>query len=138
MTPTSPQETPPPQEAGTWTTPAECGGGVLKHSPLVPRPPPAVPVWFSCGTPAAARHPGADVRAGDRGDGRCGDAVRLPPGICFGCLVPLVHGRVRDLRTGEPGELIQTCVVRQTRSPSLSRAVVHCAVRTAEGTVKGH
>jgi ferredoxin-NADP reductase len=35
-------------------------------------------------------------------------------GLCFGCLVPLVHGRVRDLRTGEvhgePGELIQTCV----------------------------
>ncbi|GHC50699.1 ferredoxin reductase [Streptomyces flavofungini] len=35
-------------------------------------------------------------------------------GICFGCLVPLVSGRVRDLRTGEvrdgDGELIQTCV----------------------------
>ncbi|WP_151476960.1 ferredoxin reductase [Streptomyces albicerus] len=35
-------------------------------------------------------------------------------GLCFGCLAPLVHGRVRDLRTGElhgePGELIQTCV----------------------------
>jgi ferredoxin-NADP reductase len=35
-------------------------------------------------------------------------------GVCFGCLVPLLHGRVRDLRTGEvhgePGELIQTCV----------------------------
>ncbi|MER5303227.1 ferredoxin reductase [Streptomyces lasiicapitis] len=35
-------------------------------------------------------------------------------GICFGCLVPLLHGRVRDLRTGEvhdaQGELIQTCV----------------------------
>lgn len=38
-------------------------------------------------------------------------------GICFGCLVPLVRGRVRDLRTGavreahsEPGTLIQTCV----------------------------
>ncbi|MGY0024113.1 ferredoxin reductase [Streptomyces sp. YJ-C3] len=35
-------------------------------------------------------------------------------GLCFGCLVPLVDGRVRDLRTGEPhggpGELIQTCV----------------------------
>lgn len=35
-------------------------------------------------------------------------------GICFGCLAPLVHGRVRDLRTGEvhgePGRLIQTCV----------------------------
>lgn len=36
-------------------------------------------------------------------------------GLCFGCLVPLVHGRVRDLRTGEvrgvQGELIQTCVL---------------------------
>ncbi|MGW6908016.1 ferredoxin reductase [Streptomyces sp. NPDC054940] len=35
-------------------------------------------------------------------------------GVCHGCLVPLVEGRVRDLRTGEvhgePGELIQTCV----------------------------
>jgi ferredoxin-NADP reductase len=35
-------------------------------------------------------------------------------GICFGCTAPLVHGRVRDLRTGEvhgePGDLIQTCV----------------------------
>ncbi|WP_369247924.1 ferredoxin reductase [Streptomyces sp. R41] len=35
-------------------------------------------------------------------------------GICFGCLAPLLHGRVRDLRTGEvhgtKGELIQTCV----------------------------
>ncbi|GAA1886915.1 NADPH oxidoreductase [Streptomyces durmitorensis] len=35
-------------------------------------------------------------------------------GICFGCLVPLTYGRVRDLRTGEihdgTGQLIQTCV----------------------------
>ncbi|NEB80372.1 ferredoxin reductase [Streptomyces sp. SID14478] len=35
-------------------------------------------------------------------------------GLCLGCLVPLLDGRVRDLRTGElhggPGELIQTCV----------------------------
>ena len=31
MTASSPQETQPPQEAGTWTTPAECGGCVLKH-----------------------------------------------------------------------------------------------------------
>ncbi|WP_438272755.1 ferredoxin reductase [Streptomyces sclerotialus] len=35
-------------------------------------------------------------------------------GICFGCVTPLLHGRVRDLRTGEvhgePGDLIQTCV----------------------------
>ena len=44
--------------------------------------------------------------------------VRMPygcrRGICFGCLVPLVDGRVRDLRTGEvhgeQGQLIQTCV----------------------------
>ncbi|WJV47206.1 ferredoxin reductase [Streptomyces flavofungini] len=35
-------------------------------------------------------------------------------GLCFGCLVPLVEGRVRDLRTGElrdmQNEMIQTCV----------------------------
>ncbi|MFI7337274.1 ferredoxin reductase [Streptomyces sp. NPDC050085] len=35
-------------------------------------------------------------------------------GICFGCLTPLAHGRVRDLRTGEvherTGRMIQTCV----------------------------
>ncbi|MFH8344019.1 ferredoxin reductase [Streptomyces sp. NPDC018045] len=35
-------------------------------------------------------------------------------GICFGCLVPLLDGRVRDLRTGEvhgePGKPIQSCV----------------------------
>ncbi|GAA2086684.1 ferredoxin reductase [Actinomadura alba] len=35
-------------------------------------------------------------------------------GICHGCVVPLVSGRVRDLRSGqahgEPGDLIQTCV----------------------------
>ncbi|MEU6701804.1 ferredoxin reductase [Pseudonocardia sp. NPDC046786] len=35
-------------------------------------------------------------------------------GICFGCVLPLREGRVRDLRTGqahgEPGDLVQTCV----------------------------
>ena len=35
-------------------------------------------------------------------------------GICRSCLIPLVAGKVRDLRTGEvhgdEGELIQTCV----------------------------
>ncbi|KUJ40360.1 MULTISPECIES: ferredoxin reductase [Streptomyces] len=35
-------------------------------------------------------------------------------GVCFGCLLPLLHGRVRDLRTGEvhgePGTPIQSCV----------------------------
>ncbi len=35
-------------------------------------------------------------------------------GICFGCVVPLLAGQVRDLRTGEvhgePGDLVQTCV----------------------------
>ena len=35
-------------------------------------------------------------------------------GICFGCVVPLRRGQVRDLRTGEvsgePGDLVQTCV----------------------------
>jgi ferredoxin len=34
-------------------------------------------------------------------------------GICHTCVVSLVEGRVRDLRTGaehEPGSLVQTCV----------------------------
>lgn len=35
-------------------------------------------------------------------------------GICHGCVVPLLSGAVRDLRTGvvhgEPGDLVQTCV----------------------------
>ncbi|MFD7409121.1 ferredoxin reductase [Streptomyces sp. NPDC059866] len=35
-------------------------------------------------------------------------------GVCHSCLVQIVDGRIRDLRTGEvhgePGELIQTCV----------------------------
>lgn len=35
-------------------------------------------------------------------------------GICHGCVVPLVEGQVRDIRTGqtheEPNELIQTCI----------------------------
>ncbi|MCW2777791.1 MAG: stearoyl-CoA 9-desaturase [Frankiales bacterium] len=35
-------------------------------------------------------------------------------GICFGCVVPLLSGSVRDLRTGdvhgEAGDLVQTCV----------------------------
>jgi ferredoxin-NADP reductase len=44
--------------------------------------------------------------------------VALPSGcrmgICFGCVLPLRDGRVRDLRSGEvhgePGDLIQTCI----------------------------
>lgn len=35
-------------------------------------------------------------------------------GICYGCVVPLLRGQVRDLRTGdvhgEEGDLVQTCV----------------------------
>lgn len=35
-------------------------------------------------------------------------------GICYGCLTPLLEGRVRDLRTGdvhgEVGDLVQTCI----------------------------
>jgi len=35
-------------------------------------------------------------------------------GICFSCVVPLLSGQVRDVRTGdvhgEPGDLIQTCI----------------------------
>lgn len=35
-------------------------------------------------------------------------------GICYGCVVPLLSGQVRDARTGtvhgEPGDLVQTCI----------------------------
>ncbi|HTF49548.1 MAG TPA: ferredoxin reductase [Pseudonocardia sp.] len=35
-------------------------------------------------------------------------------GICFGCVLPLRDGQIRDLRTGEvhgePGDLVQTCI----------------------------
>lgn len=35
-------------------------------------------------------------------------------GICFSCVVPLLQGQVRDVRTGdvhgEPGDLVQTCI----------------------------
>ncbi|MFN2537408.1 MAG: flavin reductase family protein [Mycobacteriales bacterium] len=35
-------------------------------------------------------------------------------GICYGCVVPLLSGQVRDVRTGdvhgEPGDLVQTCI----------------------------
>ncbi|MFP5022211.1 ferredoxin reductase [Pseudonocardia phyllosphaerae] len=35
-------------------------------------------------------------------------------GICFGCVLPLREGQVRDLRTGElhgePGDMVQTCI----------------------------
>jgi ferredoxin-NADP reductase len=56
-----------------------------------------------------------DVTLLDAGE-QCG--VVMPSGcrmgICRSCLIPLVAGRVRDLRTGEvhgdDGELIQTCV----------------------------
>ncbi|MBC7679631.1 MAG: ferredoxin reductase [Pseudorhodobacter sp.] len=47
-----------------------------------------------------------------------GAGVLLPSGcrmgICFGCVVPLLDGQVRDVRTGavhgEPGDLVQTCI----------------------------
>jgi ferredoxin len=35
-------------------------------------------------------------------------------GICYGCVIPLLSGQVRDVRTGdvhgEPGDLVQTCI----------------------------
>lgn len=40
-------------------------------------------------------------------------ALRLPDGVCHSCVVGLLDGRVRDLRTGaeyEPGDRVQTCV----------------------------
>lgn len=43
-------------------------------------------------------------------------------GICHGCVVPLLSGAVRDLRTGvvhgEPGDLVQTCVSAPSETSS--------------------
>ncbi|MEV0603317.1 ferredoxin reductase [Streptomyces sp. NPDC050315] len=80
--------------------------------------------------PLGRKAPGARVRFAasdvetDAGTGtpllQAGEAagVAMPSGcrmgICFGCVSPLLHGQVRDLRTGqvhgEPGDLIQTCI----------------------------
>jgi ferredoxin-NADP reductase len=44
-------------------------------------------------------------------------------GICFGCVLPLLSGQVRDVRTGEvhgePGDLVQTCISSPAGSCSL-------------------
>ncbi|GAA5146057.1 NADPH oxidoreductase [Pseudonocardia eucalypti] len=52
------------------------------------------------------------LEAGERAGFAMPSGCRM--GICFGCLVPLRAGQVRDLRSGqvhgEPGDLIQTCI----------------------------
>lgn len=94
---------------------------IERFRPLPPSSPPD-----STGSPA----PGVSVRFAASGVEtiagtgtsllQAGEAagVAMPSGcrmgICFGCVSPLLHGRVRDLRTGEvhgePGDLVQTCV----------------------------
>ena len=64
------------------------------------------------GAEADAPASGALLAAGERAGVAMPYGCRM--GVCHGCLVPLLDGRIRDLRTGEvhgePGELIQTCV----------------------------
>ncbi|MFI9029990.1 ferredoxin reductase [Streptomyces sp. NPDC053560] len=86
--------------------------------------PPLPPSAAGTAAPGARVHFAASgaERAADTGTPllHVGEAagVAMPSGcrmgICFGCVSPLLHGRVRDLRTGEvhgePGDLIQTCV----------------------------
>ncbi|MBK3646039.1 ferredoxin reductase [Streptomyces sp. MBT33] len=59
-----------------------------------------------------AQASGPLLAAGERAGVTMPHGCRM--GICHSCLVPLLDGRVRDLRTGElhgeVGELIQTCV----------------------------
>ncbi len=74
---------------------------------------------------AATRSAGAALGTEVAVDGatsllEAGEAVGVPMpsgcrmGICFGCVLPLRAGQVRDLRTGrvhgEPGDLVQTCI----------------------------
>jgi ferredoxin-NADP reductase len=64
------------------------------------------------GVEAEAPASGPLLVAGERAGVAMPHGCRM--GVCHGCLVPLLDGRVRDLRSGElhgnPGELIQTCV----------------------------
>ena len=49
-------------------------------------------------------------------------------GICFGCVLPLRDGQVRDLRTGEvhgePGDLVQTCISGASGDAVLDTATI--------------
>lgn len=82
------------------------------------------PLW---GVSAQGRHPVRFLRTGATADADAAApllavgeeaGVMMPSGcrmgICFGCVVPLRSGRVRDLRTGdvhgEADELVQTCI----------------------------
>lgn len=64
------------------------------------------------GTVAAAGAGTALLEAGETAGVLLPSGCRM--GICFSCVVPLLSGQVRDLRTGavhgEPGDLVQTCV----------------------------
>ncbi|MBU3750264.1 MAG: ferredoxin reductase [Mycobacterium sp.] len=64
------------------------------------------------GTTRAADAATSVLEAGERAGVRLPFGCRM--GICHTCVVSLVDGRVRDLRTGaeyEPGTRVQTCVV---------------------------
>lgn len=63
-------------------------------------------------TGRTARTAGPVLDAGEAAGALLPSGCRM--GICHGCVVPLLQGRVRDLRTGavhgEPGDLVQTCI----------------------------
>ncbi len=74
---------------------------------------PGVPVQFAASGVETAAGTGTPLlHVGEAAGVAMPSGCRM--GICFGCVSPLLHGRVRDLRTGEvhgePGDLIQTCV----------------------------
>jgi ferredoxin-NADP reductase len=68
--------------------------------------------FATSGTTAEAGGATAILDAGEAAGVLMPSGCRM--GICHGCVVPLLAGRVRDLRTGEvhgeEGDLIQTCI----------------------------
>jgi ferredoxin-NADP reductase len=70
------------------------------------------PVHFGGGEPVEVDGASSLLEAGEAAGALLPSGCRM--GICFGCVLPLRDGQVRDLRTGrvhgEPGDLIQTCI----------------------------
>ena len=69
-------------------------------------------VGFGPGDPVEVDGATSLLEAGEAAGALMPSGCRM--GICFGCVLPLRDGQVRDLRTGavhgEPGDLVQTCI----------------------------
>lgn len=87
--------------------------GVVAERFTPPGPPraPAAPSTSAAATSSSSRGQSL-LEAGEAAGRLMPSGCRM--GICFGCVLPLREGKVRDLRTGEahgePGDLVQTCI----------------------------